>query len=162
MTSDVQDAATGRPRSSARSTSGDLGGCSVALSAGVYEAYIADPSLMVMLVVCRQSGMPAVEQWPRAGAAVAQLCIADASSAPASLGGNRYEYGGCADEMYTDNTAGAFVPRSTAPPERTVYEVYVRRRPRIQVQRPPMHLACVPLSACIRVMPILWLGVAHD
>jgi hypothetical protein len=63
------------------------------------------------------------------------LFSATAPGRPASA--NRFNFASRqqhADHVYTDNTAQAFVSRGTAPSRGLVYEVYVRRRPYVQVR----------------------------
>jgi hypothetical protein len=121
------------------------------LPAAVYEASLTDDCLQVLFVSCRQQHEGPEECEPAAAVGSAIRFRVTEAMQPQSPGANRFNFlphSHNVADVYTDNTARAFVSRGGALTSCLTYEVYTRRRPAARVccadLTSLLHLFCCP------------------
>ena len=138
---EVRQGSSDRAQGTARDASIDVqtGVSAVLLPAGEYEAAVADPQLKVMFV-SEQGHAGAAQRCPLHVDAGDTVCFRVSPTAPhpgATM--NRFDYlphSLTVDDIYTDNTACAFVAKGGSGQLTTgrCFDVYTRRRPRTWVR----------------------------
>lgn len=108
------------------------------LPSGLYEAKLTDPHLQFLFLNCHHRNSP-FSTHPAPSGSISFRVTAKPTAAQHEPGSNRFNYlphTHTVDHIYTDNTARAFVGQGGATGQYVAYDIYTRRKPRLQVGSP--------------------------
>jgi hypothetical protein len=117
------------------------------LPSGLYEAKLINPHLQFLFLHCHHRSSPHSTH-PAPRGSISFQITAKPGATQHEPGSNRFNYlphTHNVDQIYTDNTARAFVGQGGATGQYVAYDIYTRRKPRLQVCHPsPKHCLLPP------------------
>lgn len=108
------------------------------LPSGLYEAKLTEPHLQFLFLNCHHRNSPYSTHPARSGS-ISFRVVSTPGATQHEPCSNRFNYlphTHTVDHIYTDNTARAFVGQGGATGQYVAYDIYTRRKPRLQVGSP--------------------------